>query len=219
MWMTPKTVLDELSYKANIFTFKKLISIWNPNDQIVIANGNPKVKSTIYNRLIENNIMPSVFIDKTSIISKSVKHKQGLIVMPYCSISSFSDLSENVTINYNSNVGHHSKIGSNSFISSMVNIGGGVRIGSQVFIGMGAQIKEGVSIGDNSIVSMGSVVYKDIPPGLIAMGNPARPFLVKIIKMIYLRLRWFSLVCELISKKELLINLTSKEIYQPKIVN
>ena len=66
--------------------------------------------------------MPSVFIDKTSIISESAKYKQGLIVMPYCSISSFSEISENVTINYNSNIGHHSKIGSNSFVSSMVNI-------------------------------------------------------------------------------------------------
>ena len=89
-----KTVLDESSYKANIFTFKKLISMWNNNDQIVIANGNPKVKSTIYNRLVENNIMPSIFIDKTSIISKSAKYKKGLIVMPYCSVSSFSELSE-----------------------------------------------------------------------------------------------------------------------------
>ena len=180
-----KTVLDESSYKANIFTFKKLISIWNNNDQIVIANGNPKVKSEIYNRLIENGIMPSVFIDKTSIISESAKYKQGLIVMPYCSISSFSEISENVTINYNSNIGHHSKIGSNSFVSSMVNIGGGVKIGSQVFIGMGSQIKEGVSIGDNTIVSMGSVVHKDIPSGLIAMGNPARPFLKNDKKSVF----------------------------------
>ena len=63
-----------------------------------------------------------------------------------------------------------------SFLSSMVNVERGVKIGSQVFIGMGSQIKEGVSIGDNKIVSMGSVVHKDISSGLIAMGNPAKPF-------------------------------------------
>ena len=171
-----KISLKELSYEAKLYSFEKLISLWNPNDQIVIANGNPEVKSKIFNRLIQNDIKPSIFIDKTSIVSKSASYKQGLIVMPYCSISSFAEISDNVTINYNSNVGHHSKIGSNSFISSMVNIGGGVNIGSQVFIGMGAQIKEGISIGDNSIIAMGSVVHKDIPPGLIAMGYPARPF-------------------------------------------
>ena len=67
----------------------------------------------------------------------------------------------------------------------MVNIGGGVNIGSEVFIGMGVQIKEGVSIGDNAVVSMGSVVHKNIPPGLIAMGNPARPYLKNIKKNIF----------------------------------
>ena len=172
-----KTNLDKSSYSGNLYSFEKLKSNWNSTDKIVIANGNPKIKTKIYNRLIEHEIIPSIFIDKTSIISKSAKYKKGLIIMPYCSISSFSEISYNVTINYNSNIGHHTNIGSNSFISSMVNIGGNVKIGSEVFIGMGAQIKEGVSIGDNSLIAMGSVVHKSIPPGFIAMGNPARPYL------------------------------------------
>jgi sugar O-acyltransferase (sialic acid O-acetyltransferase NeuD family) len=180
-----KEVLDELSYEGKIYSFEKFINIWNKEDQITIANGNPRVKSQIYNRLIENNIKPAVFIDKTAIVSPSAKYEEGLIVMPYCSISSFTELSSNITINYNSNIGHHTKIGSNTFISSMVNIGGGVNIGSKVFIGMGAQIKEGVSIGDNAIVSMGSIVHKNIPSGLIAMGNPARPFLKNDKKNIF----------------------------------
>ena len=172
-----KSKLDENSYKAEIFSFKKLLKLWEEEDQIIIGNGNPKIKYEIYNKLRENNIKPSTFIDKTSIVSSSAKYQEGLIVMPFCSISSFVEISHNVTISYNSNIGHHTEIGNNSFISSMVNIGGGAKIGSQVFIGMGAQIKEGISIGDNSIISMGSVVHKDIPPGLIAMGYPARPFL------------------------------------------
>ena len=172
-----KTELEEFSYEAKIFSLKELISLWKKEDQIVIANGNPKVKSKIYSRLIYNNIEPTTLIDKTSVVSKSAKFKKGLIAMPYCSISSFAELSYNVTVNFNSNIGHHTKIGNNSFISSMVNIGGNVKIGSHVFIGMGVQIKEGVTIGDNAVVSMGSVVHKNIPSGLIAMGNPARPFL------------------------------------------
>jgi len=180
-----KTFQDELSYEGKIYSFEKFIDIWNKEDQITIANGNPKVKYKIYNRLLDNDIKPAVLIDKTSIISQSAIYEEGLIVMPYCSISSFTELSYNVTVNYNSNIGHHTKIGSNTFISSMVNIGGGVNIGSRVFIGMGAQIKEGVSIGDNSIVAMGSVVHKNIPAGLIAMGNPARAFLKNDKKTIF----------------------------------
>ena len=33
---------------------------------------------------------------------------------------------------------------------------------------------KGVSIGDGSVIANGSVVVKDVPPGVIAGGNPAR---------------------------------------------
>lgn len=49
-----------------------------------------------------------------------------------------------------------------------------VSIGSDVWIGGGAVICPGVSIGDRTIIGAGSVVTRDIPPDVIAAGNPAR---------------------------------------------
>ena len=48
-----------------------------------------------------------------------------------------------------------------------------VTIGQNVWIGDSAIICKGVSIGDNSIIGAGSVVVKDIPPNVVAAGNPA----------------------------------------------
>ena len=48
-----------------------------------------------------------------------------------------------------------------------------VRIGNNVWVGDSAIVGKGVSIGDNSIVGAGSVVVRDIPPNVIAAGNPA----------------------------------------------
>jgi len=53
--------------------------------------------------------------------------------------------------------------------------GGPIVIEANVRIGMGAIILDGVTLGENSIVAPGSVVYDSLPPGTIAMGNPARP--------------------------------------------
>lgn len=51
---------------------------------------------------------------------------------------------------------------------------GKVSIGNRVFVGAGSIILPGVRIGDNSVIGAGSVVTKNIPPNVVAAGNPAR---------------------------------------------
>lgn len=48
------------------------------------------------------------------------------------------------------------------------------RVGERCFIGAHSLLMPGVTIGDNSIVGAGSVVTRDVPPGSIVAGNPAR---------------------------------------------
>ncbi len=49
-----------------------------------------------------------------------------------------------------------------------------VTIGDSVWIGGGSRILPGVTIGDRSVVGAGSVVTRDVPPGVVVAGNPAR---------------------------------------------
>jgi len=49
-----------------------------------------------------------------------------------------------------------------------------VTIGDNVWIGGGAIVCPGVTIGDNSTIGAGSVVTRDIPPNVLAVGNPCR---------------------------------------------
>jgi acetyltransferase-like isoleucine patch superfamily enzyme len=41
-------------------------------------------------------------------------------------------------------------------------------------IGANSTILPGVVIGENALVGAGSVVAKDVPPGAVVIGNPAR---------------------------------------------
>ena len=49
-----------------------------------------------------------------------------------------------------------------------------VHIGKNCWIGAGAVILPGVTIGDRVVVGAGSVVTKDLPPDVVAVGNPCR---------------------------------------------
>ena len=49
-----------------------------------------------------------------------------------------------------------------------------VHIGKNCWLGAGVIVLPGVTIGDNTVIGAGSVVTKDIPSGVIAVGNPCR---------------------------------------------
>lgn len=50
----------------------------------------------------------------------------------------------------------------------------GVNVGDGAWLGAGAKILDGVTIGDRAIVGAGAVVRGDVPPGMTAVGVPAR---------------------------------------------
>jgi acetyltransferase-like isoleucine patch superfamily enzyme len=49
-----------------------------------------------------------------------------------------------------------------------------ISVGKDCWIGAGALILGGVSIGDGTTIGAGSVVTRDIPAGVVAVGNPCR---------------------------------------------
>jgi maltose O-acetyltransferase len=49
-----------------------------------------------------------------------------------------------------------------------------IEIGSDVWVGGGAIICPGVKIGSKTVIGAGSVVTRDIPAGMLAVGNPCR---------------------------------------------
>lgn len=50
-----------------------------------------------------------------------------------------------------------------------------IKVGSDVWFGGGVTVLPGVTIGDNVVIGAGSVVVKDIPSGVVAVGNPCKP--------------------------------------------
>lgn len=93
--------------------------------------------------------------------SASIDCTQEITIGDYCAISDNVQIldSDYHPITYNGKTSTMSKP---------------VHIGNHVWIGRSAIILKGVTIGDGAIVGAGSVVTRDVPPGCLVAGNPAR---------------------------------------------
>ena len=49
-----------------------------------------------------------------------------------------------------------------------------ITVGDNVWFGMGCMVCPGVTIGSDAVIGAGSVVVRDIPSGVVAVGNPCR---------------------------------------------
>ena len=98
-----------------------------------------------------------------------------------CSIPPSVIIGENTRFAHNAlGVVVHDKciIGHDTVIQANVVIGGkdgkSAHIGNYCYIGAGAVILGGVTIGDDAIIGANAVVTKDVEPGVVMVGVPAR---------------------------------------------
>lgn len=89
------------------------------------------------------------------------KTKENFTIMSpfYCNLGNI-EIGENFYANYNCIILDEAK----------------VTFGDNVWIGANVIVLPGVTIGSGSIIGAGAVVNKDIPEGVIAVGNPCHVF-------------------------------------------
>lgn len=71
-------------------------------------------------------------------------------------------------------IAHNVVIGRNCLIAGMTGIGGSARLGDGVTLAGGVAVVDHVEIGANAVVGAVSLVTKDVPPGKVVWGTPAR---------------------------------------------
>lgn len=104
-----------------------------------------------------------------------------LIAGADCSINPYTVIRGRVTLGAAVRIGAHTSIlGFNHSMEAGTPVfrqpltSRGIVVGDDVWIGSHAVILDGVSVGSHAVIAAGAVVTKDVPPGAIVAGNPAR---------------------------------------------
>ncbi len=110
----------------------------------------------------------------SAIVAASACVDAGSILMARAIVNTEARVGVGCLLNSGCVIEHHCDIGDFVHLAPGVLLGGGVSVGEGAFLGLGAIILPGVSIGSDAIVGAGAVVIRDVPPGVIVAGNPAR---------------------------------------------
>ncbi len=111
---------------------------------------------------------PSARIASNALIGKNV------LIMANVVIGTSAKVGDHCIILPNTVVSHDCIVHDFTIIGANVTLSGFCEVGTQCYIGSGTSVRERVQIGNSSLVGLGSNVLKNIPEGVIAVGNPAQ---------------------------------------------
>lgn len=144
-----------------------------PADALLGVN-KPASKHAVVERFAGLRLAFATLAHRSAAISSTVTLAEGVHVNSLVSVAAHTTLGRFVSINRNASIGHHVQVGEFVTINPGANIAGFVRIGARALIGMGVNVVDGVEVGADAVIGAGSLVTRDIPPGVVAYGQPCR---------------------------------------------
>ena len=141
----------------------------------ITAIGNNMVRGDKYNLLKSNGFKMISIVHPKALIDTKVTYGDNVIIEMGTAIHTHSTIGNNVFLGGEAMIGHHNTIGNHVLVGGNVSFGGAVIVEDYVSIGVGASIKPGVRLGKGCTVGVGAAVVKDVVPGTIVVGVPAKP--------------------------------------------
>jgi sugar O-acyltransferase (sialic acid O-acetyltransferase NeuD family) len=144
---------------------------------VVVCVGNPR-DYTARQRIVERLGLPAERY--ATVVHPAAEIGAGSVVGPGSVLLAGTVLTADVTVGSHVAVmpqavlTHDDRVGDYATIASGVRLGGGAVLAAGAYVGAGALVLQGVTVGAWSLVGMGSVVLRDVPPGEVWAGNPAR---------------------------------------------
>jgi len=139
-----------------------------------VAIAEPNARRSLSAKLVELGLAPMSLVHPQAILTPATILGIGNLVHANTYVSSGVHTGAHCQIHYNATVGHDTVL--EDFVSVLpgANVAGAVRLGAGSTIGSNAVVLQGLSVGPGAFVGAGAVVTRDVEPGHVVAGVPAR---------------------------------------------
>ena len=141
---------------------------------IHVAIGDCAARLRLADVAVVHGFLLETVVHSRAIVAADVALGAGTFVAGGAIVNPGARIGCNVILNTACSVDHDCVVEDGVHIGPGVRVGGAARIGRGAWIGIGASLIDRVSVGAGAIVGAGSVVVRNIPPGVVAYGVPAR---------------------------------------------
>jgi sugar O-acyltransferase (sialic acid O-acetyltransferase NeuD family) len=145
-----------------------------PQDRFVMTIGDCVKRAELTRKMEARGARFMTILHPTAYVAANATVGDGCIVGPFCAIGSDASVGDHVLLTWYSSLAHDSVCRSFAVLSPYSTANGGAIIEEGVFLGTHAVIHPKVRVAAWSKVASGSVVYRDVPPNCLALGNPAK---------------------------------------------